>query len=281
MPVFGLGTWQMGRKENKNPENDDVRDIAAIKSAIDFGVRHLDTAEVYADGHAETLLSQAIKFYDRSKLFISSKVYAGHMQHKDLVMACEKSLKRVGTDYFDLYYLHRYPGDGLLAEALVAMEELVERGLIRHIGISNFTLEHTQATVKLSKKPIVATQVHYSLKFREPEKTGLLEFCQKNDIMVVAWRPLGFGPLNRGQVRPAEAEIVAKLSLKYGKTPSQIAINWLLSQKNVVTLSKTSNIEHLKENLGAIGWGMEAADVEKLRVDFPDQQFVSDTVALG
>jgi diketogulonate reductase-like aldo/keto reductase len=281
MPVFGLGTWQMGGRDEKNPANDDPRDIGAIKAAVDLGVTHLDTAEVYAEGHAEILLGEAIKTYNRSKLFIASKVYAGHMHHDDLITACQNSLKRVGTEYFDLYYLHRYPGDELLEESLGAMDELAGQGLIKHLAISNFTLEHTAAAVKLSKRPIVATQVHYSLKFREPEKQGLIKFCQENDIMVVAWRPLGFGPLKRGQVRADEVGLVKELAQKYGKTPSQIAINWLVCQKNIVTLTKTSHLEHLKENLGAVGWEMEKGDIEKLRAEFPDQQFISDTVPLG
>lgn len=281
MPAFGMGTWQMGGKDEKNPANDDQGDVAAIKAAIDLGITHLDTAEVYAGGHAEALLGKAIKLYDRSKLFIASKVYAGHMHHDDLIAACKGSLKRVGIDYFDMYYLHRYPGDELLAETLSAMEELAEKGLIRHIAISNFTLDHTRAAVKICKKPIAATQVHYSLKFREPEKQGLIKFCQENSIMIVAWRPLGFGPLKRGQVRPEEIELVNLLAKKYGKTPAQIALNWLLSQENVVTLTKTSNIGHLMENLGAVEWQMEKDDVENLRKNFPDQQYISDTVPLG
>jgi diketogulonate reductase-like aldo/keto reductase len=118
--------------------------------------------------------------------------------------------------------------------------------------------------------------VHYNLEFREPERAGLLEYCQSNDIMLVAYRPIQRGLF--GSNTPMLLEEMAK---KYKKTPTQIALQWLLSQKNVVTISKTSHLEHLEENLGAIGWILEEEDIERLRKDYPGQKDVSDSVPLG
>jgi diketogulonate reductase-like aldo/keto reductase len=284
MPVFGLGTWTMGGREDNvhDSTNDDARDIAAIKTAIDLGVTHIDTAESYAGGYAEQLVAQAIKDYDRSKLFLVSKVKFDGLTYQGVKTALAGSLKRLGTTYLDLYLMHRYPGsDQSLKDSLKAMAELKERGLIKNIGISNFTTKHTKQAVEWSKHPIVATQVHYSLRFREPEADGLLDFCQKNDIILIAWRPLGMGSARRGRTEPEQEPIILELAKKYSKTPAQIALNWLTLQPNIVTLTKTTNVEHLKENLGFIGWHMEPEDAERLRKEFPDQQNISDVVPLG
>jgi len=276
MPVFGLGTWQMGGREERNPDNDDERDILAIRAAIERGITHIDTAEIYAAGHSEELVGQAIAPYDRSKLFIVSKVSSEHMRGEQVIAACEASLKRLGTPYLDLYLLHRHDPVVALSETMEAMNKLVERGLICNIGLSNFNVASHQEAARYAATPIVATQVHYNLKYREPERSGLLEYYQKNDTLLIAWRPLSKGVLTSRGV-----PIVDELCAKYNKTPAQITINWLISQANVVTLSKASNIAHLEENLGAIGWEMEPTDVERLRREYPDQAEVSDVVPLG
>jgi len=276
LPVYGFGTWQMGGRLEHNHTNDDAADILAIQTAIDMGVTHFDTAEVYAAGYAEELLGRAIKKYNRSKLFITSKAKPINFKHDDLINSCKQSLQRVGTDYFDLYLLHHYSASIPLAETIGALDELVRQGLIRNIGVSNFTKEHLADTQNLTKNKIVCDQVHLSLEFREPEVTGLLKYCQNNDVFLVAWRPTG-----KGKLAKDAPPIVQEMCKRYQKTPTQIAINWLISQDHVVTLSKTTNIAHLKENLGAIGWEMAIEDIELLQKEYPNQKDVSDTVKLG
>lgn len=273
--MFGLGTYKMGGA-------DDQVDITAIKTAIELGITHIDSAERYADGHSEELVGQAIKNHDRKKLFLTSKVNINNLSYQGVHRAIIGSLNRTQAGYFDLYFLHRYPGsDDKLRECIKAMTELKQDGLIHHMAISNFNLEHTKQAMDWSNGLIVATQVHYSLRFREPEATGLLEYCQKNDTMLIAWRPLGLGILEKGKLNFIDTPLLMDMSNKYQKTPLQIAINWLISQPNVVTLTKTSTIKHLKENIGAVGWKMREEDVEKLRRGFPDQKIISDTVPLA
>ena len=276
IPEFGLGTWQMGGRTEHDSGNDDSRDVSAICAAIEHGVTAIDTAEIYADGYAETLVGKAIQGYDRSKLFIISKVQAAHMAHNDVIAACKASLERVGTSYFDLYLLHRRVRSVPLAETFRAMDELMEEGLIRNIGVANFGVESLKEARGLTRHPIVYNQVHYNLEFREPEKSGLLKYCQENDVLLAAWRPVQKGALLEN-VPP----ILKALCEKYKKTPAQIAINWLISQKNVITLSKTSTIPHLEENLSALDFTMDTDDIERLRRDYPGQKSVSDTVPLG
>lgn len=246
------------------------------------GVTHIDTAESYEEGHVETLLGQAIKDYDRQKLFLVSKVSGSHLTYTGIKQAIQGSLERIGTDYLDLYLMHRCPGEGRFEETVAAMNELIEEGLVRHIGLSNTNTEHTKRLCDMSKHPFVANQVHYNLQFREPEKDGLVEYCQKNDMTLIAWRPVNKGALNKSglDITKSGIKILDGMCDKYQKTPAQIAINWLISQPNITTIAKSSNPEHLKENLGAAGWQMNEADIEILKKEFPDQRFISDTVPL-
>ncbi len=275
MPVFGLGTWQMGGRTEHDLANNDERDIVAIRAAIDAGITHIDTAEVYADGYTETLISRALAGYDRSKLLLVSKVSSAHLSYDDILRSCEQSLKRLKTDYLDLYLMHRYSAKFPLKDSIRAFDYLVAQGMVRNIGVSNFGKEHLAEAQSYTANKIVCDQVHYNLTFREPEHKGLLEYCQENDVFLTAWRPL-----SKGQLLESIPPIVQKMCDKYQKTPAQIAINWLVSQPHVLTLSKMSSPDHLKENIGAVGWTMDAADIELLRKEFPGQQAVSDVIPL-
>jgi len=275
MPVYGLGTWEMGGRKEVDPNNDDQADIDAIKYAIDSGITHIDTAENYANGHSEELVGEAIKGYDRKKLFIVSKVGRTKLKHDDLIKSAKESLQRIGTNYLDLFLIHTPSLEIPIEESMQAMNELYDEGLIKNIGVSNFTVERFTEAQKYSKAKIVANQLHLNLKYRETEKKGLVKFCQENDVVFIAWRPV-----QKGIILDTNIQIVKDMCEKYSKTPSQIAINWLISQKNIITLSKTRNKLHLDENLGSIGWNMENADIEKLRNEFPDQEEISDAVPL-
>jgi len=275
MPVFGLGTWKMGGDKERNPNNNDVADIQAIVNAIEAGITHIDTAEGYAEGHAETLVGKAIKDYDRSSLFLVSKVSRGNQSYDQLLKSAEDSLKRLGTDHLDLYLLHAPSRTTPIEETMKAMDYLYEQGLIKNIGVSNFTVKQMKKAQAATQNKIVLNQLHLNLMHRETQQAGLLDTCQNNDVMFAAWRPL-----QKGVLLEEGKELLNQMAVKYDKTPAQIAINWLISQPNVVTLSKMGSQKHLKENLGAIGWKMDSEDIEKMRREFPNQQFVSDAVPL-
>jgi len=273
LPVYGLGLWQMGGRWEADTSQDD-KEIEAIHSAIDLGVTHIDTAESYGDGHAEELLGKALEGVDREKLIIATKVSGWNQRLDDLLRSFEASLKRIGTDYIDLYLLHRFPDSGIsIAETMKAMDSLVEQGVVKNIGVCNLTPNRFIEAQKHTRNKIVCNQVHYNLQYREIESRGVLDFCHKNDVLLNAWRPLQKGLL-------PESPLLKEMTKKYDKSVAQIAINWLISQDNVITISKTSSIEHLKDNLGAIGWSMDKEDIERIRKEFPDQKFASDAVPL-
>lgn len=273
LPVYGLGIWQMGGRWESDTSKD-AEEIQAIRAALDAGITHIDTAESYGNGHAEELLKQAIEGYDRSKLIIATKVSANNQTYDGVHKSFQASLDRMGLEYVDLYLLHRFPEPGMdITDTMRAMDKLVEQGLVKNIGVCNMTPHRFDEIQKLTKNKLVCNQVHYNVQYREIEDKGVLKHSQEKDVMLVAWRPLQKGLLQ-------ENALIKELAEKYSKTSSQVVINWLISQKNVVTLSKTSNIKHLHENLGALGWSLEDADVELIRTEYPDQQLVSDAVPL-
>ena len=276
MPVFGLGTWQMGGREDHDLSNDDDRDIKAIQNAISQGIIHVDTAEKYADTYTEILVGKAIKDIDRTKLFLVSKVRKENLKYEDVINACKKSLDRLGTTYLDLYLIHFVNPEVPLEETMKALDFLKEKGFIKNIGVCNFTPERLTEAQSYTKNKIVCNQVHYNLIFREPERKNLLKYCQEHDIFLTAWRPI-----QKGDLLENIPLILSEMCDKYKKTPAQIAINWLISQPYVITISKMSNPSHLEENLGALDWEMEPEDIERLRNEFPNQRDVSDAVPLG
>jgi diketogulonate reductase-like aldo/keto reductase len=276
LPLVGLGTWLMGGKTTKDPNNDDSKDIKAIQNAINLGITHIDTAERYADGYAEVLIGKAIKKFERNKLFITSKVAPTNLKYDDVIKAAKASLKRLQTEYLDLYLIHQPNPKIPLKETMTALDLLKEQGLIKNIGVSNFNIQEFETAQSYTKYKIVNNQLHLNLKYRESERKGLVKYCQDNDILFTAWRPL-----QKGILLKENNNLLDEMCQKYKKTPAQIAINWLISQKNIVTIIKSTNPEHLKENIDAASWTMDEQDIQKLDKEFPDQQDISDAVPLN
>lgn len=247
MPELGQGTWRLGGVSERDPGNDDARDVAVIRRALDAGLIHIDTAEMYAGGHAEELVGEAIRGVERSRLFLTGKVWKTHLGGDGPLRAAEASLQRLGVDMFDLYLVHQVNPEVPLKETIRAMNRLQRRGLARHIGVSNFSLERLKQAQALSEVPIVANQLHYNLQVREIELSGLLDFCRETGVMVIAWRPL------RGV--DCAVPLLEELAAKYRRTPRQLALNWLISQPGVVTIVKASDPLHLAENVGAPAGG--------------------------
>lgn len=272
MPVLGQGTWRLGGVSERDPENDDARDVAVIRRALDAGLTHIDTAEMYAGGHAEELVGEAIRGVERSRLFLTGKVWKSHLGGDGPLRAAEASLRRLGVDAFDLYLVHQVNPEIPLKETIRTMNRLQREGLARNIGVSNFSLERLKQAQALSEVPIVANQLHYNLQVREIELSGLLDFCQETGVMVIAWRPL------RGV--DCSVPLLTEMAARYGHTPRQLALNWLISQPGVVTIVKASDPLHLAENVGAVDWRMAEEDVERLRGEYPDRRAVSEAVPL-
>ena len=265
----------VGGTTERDATCDADREIESIRSAIDMGVTCIDTAELYSAGYAEELVGRAIKKYDRNSLQIISKVAANNLNYDNVLRAAEGSLRRLGVEYLDLYLIHQPNPKIPLLETMKAMKELLRSGLIKNIGISNAkvqTLENAQSSID---EPIVLNQVHYNLIYREPERCGLLEYCQKHKVLLMAWRPV-----QKGELSNQVPQLLLDLAKKYDRTPAQIAINWLVCQESVITLAGMKDRKHLQENLGALDWTMDSSDIELLRNQYPGQQPTSDRVPL-
>lgn len=249
VPLLGLGTATFGRDRNL--------EINAIRAALDLGYTHIDTAESYGDGGAERVIGEAIKGHDRSKLFVTTKVSREHLREADVLRALESSLGRLQTDYVDLYLIH-WPSAGIpLEETFRALNELVSRGKVRYLGVSNFSVSQMEESFRLTNSILATNQVRYSMHHREPERDGVLEYCRTHDVLLTAYTPIEKGRLSAGGG-------LAGIAGDKGCTLVQLALSWLLSQEQVITIPQSKNPAHLEENLGALEVELSAEEKGQL-----------------
>jgi diketogulonate reductase-like aldo/keto reductase len=255
MPAFGLGTWRMGERA-KTRESE----IEALKIGLSAGVRLIDTAEMYGSGGAEEIVAEAVAGH-RAEIFIVSKVMPQNASRTGTIKAAEASLKRLGTDYIDLYLLH-WPGAYPLEETLEGFERLVRQGKIRRYGLSNFDAGQLKAARALTLgSAIAANQVLYNLARRGIEH-DLLPLCRKNGVVVMAYSPLDQGGL---PARPA----LKKIAERHGTTPETVAIAWTMRHDQVVSIPKAVRLEHLRADLAAATLRLSAEDLAALDHAFP------------
>lgn len=262
IPVLGLGTWRMGGGFQADYSKDKWF-IEAIKYAISRGVTHIDTAELYGAGHAEELIGEAIKGFDRAKIFITTKISPQNLFTESQIRKhTETSLKRLGTDYIDLYLIHWPNPLARMKNVMVAFDNLVSEALVRFVGVSNFSVKQLQNAQKYAKNKIVTNQVEYSLLCRDPERE-LLSFCQKESLILTAYTPLAAGRLAQKGF-----DALDKVAEKYKKTPAQVALRWLIEKPGVIVIPKSSSKEHINEILGSLGWKLEKEDEDYLATEF-------------
>jgi diketogulonate reductase-like aldo/keto reductase len=246
VPEIGFGTWKY------------QGGVKPLQTAIDHGAAFIDTAEIYG---TEEIVGHAIRGR-RDRVFLATKVAPRNFRRQSLAAALENSLRRLGTDYIDLYQLH-WPNYMVpVGEPISALEDLVDAGKIRFIGVSNFSVaELRRALAACSRHPIVANQVRYSLIERTVER-GLLRYAQDHSVTLIAYSPLGHGLAAMQSADPKRA--LSRVARANGKAESQVALNWLIRQQNVVAIPKASSDTHAIENCGGSGWSLNASDCELL-----------------
>jgi diketogulonate reductase-like aldo/keto reductase len=236
LPEIGLGAWQYRGG------------VEPIRKAIVLGSSLVDTAESYC---TEEIVGEAVKQL-RNRVFIATKVSPRHFRRPDVLMAADKSLERLRTDYIDLYQLHWPNCTVPIEETMGGMEELVDRGKIRFIGVSNFSISQLRkAQAALSKYRVVSNQVRYNLVDRSVE-VDLLRYCREHRITVIAYSPLAHGINHIKEKDPYS--ILRKVAAVTGKTEAQVALNWCISRENVIAIPKASSIDHVVQNCDASGW---------------------------
>ncbi len=235
--------------------------IEALREGISLGATLIDTAEMYG---TEDTVGRAIEGQD--DIFIATKVSAHHLHYDDVIKAAEASLKRLKVSCIDLYQVH-WPNPHIpIRETMHAMEALVKRGKIRHIGVSNFSvLEMKEAQEALSTETIVSNQVEYSLLSREIE-VDVLPYCSSEKITIIAYSPLARGHIS--SARSGNSALLDQIAERYRKTRSQVALNWLTSWENVVVIPKADRLDHVRENCGASDWRLSREDFEAISKEY-------------
>lgn len=255
VPALGIGTWHMGDDPSTRAE-----EIATIRLALDLGATLVDTAEMYGDGRSDKLVGEALAGR-RDEAFLVSKVLPQNASRKGTVSACERSLTRLGTDRLDLYLLH-WRGSYPFQETLDALLALQQAGKIRWFGVSNLDMEDIQEWCSLAGGSDVATdQVLYNLTRRGIE-WDLLPWLRKHGIPTMAYSPIEQGRLL------GDAKLV-DFARRYGMTPAQAALAWLLASEDVIVIPKSGRRDRLRENVGALEHRLTSEQLAELDRLFP------------
>jgi myo-inositol catabolism protein IolS len=278
-----LGCWVMGGDYWGGTEDDDS--IKAIRTALNEGINFFDTAELYGKGHSEKVLGKALK-ERRKEVCISTKVWTNHMKKDQVIQACEDSLKRLETDYIDVYFIHYPVEDVPIEETMESMLRLKEQGKIRVIGLSNFSLSQMEEVLKIGRIDVI--QPCYSMLWRYIDE-DIIPFCIENQIGIIPYSPLAQGILTGkfnkdSQFKEGDGRKRAPLfqpqwfgkaltvadglrsyAEKYNRTQAQVAINWTNYRPGITSaIVGARNEKQARENAGAVGWQLCQEDWDKL-----------------
>lgn len=265
IPLLAFGTWRLGGVQHPD-HSQDSEVVHVIQTAIDLGYTHIDTAEMYASGHTEELVGLAIQDFERTQLQICTKVWHSNLRYHDVLIAFQESLKRLKTDYIDFYAIHLPSAHIPLAETFRALNELVDRGLVRHLAVSNFSVEQLKEAERYAKTPIRISQAPFSLYNRKHLKAGLLDYCQEKGILLGA-----YSPFERGEI--FGNPVLTRIAQAHGASPAQVALAWILQKPNTVVYTMSTDQAHLKENLDALELELTDEDIRLLdEAEMPEEK---------
>lgn len=255
VPALGQGTWYMGEDARRRAD-----EVAALRLGLDLGMTLIDTAEMYADGGAEEVVGEAVAGR-RDDVFLVSKVLPQNATRRGTIAACERSLRRLRTDWLDLYLLH-WRGGPAFEETVGAFETLVRDGKIRHWGVSNLDLSDMQELVAVPGGASVRTnQLLYNLTRRGIE-FDLQPWCRQRRIPIMAYSPIEQG-------RMLGHPVLRRVADRHGASPAQVALAWLLRQDGVIAIPKAATLPHVRENRAALDLRLDDVDLADLDRAFP------------
>ncbi|MFC7020171.1 MULTISPECIES: aldo/keto reductase [Haloarcula] len=247
VPKIGFGTYQMEGKEC----------LQAVRTALETGYRHVDTAMAYDN---ESVIGDAIaeSEVDREDVFLTTKVkgYREMLTYDRFLAEAEGSLDRLGTDYVDLLLVHWWQRDGDMEGVFRALDELVAEGKVRHIGVSNFSVELLERARDVAETPILTNQIEYHPYFTDIHG-DTVNYCQEHDILVTAYSPLAEG-------RVVSDETFAEIGERHGKTAAQVTIRWLIQQDGVIAIPKSSTDRYIRENLDVFDFELSDAEMQTI-----------------
>jgi diketogulonate reductase-like aldo/keto reductase len=256
--VIGQGTWYIEEAGHRSG-------VVALRRGLDLGMNHIDTAEMYGHGEAETIVAEAIAGR-REEAFVVTKVLPQNATRAGTVSACERSLARLGTDYIDCYLLH-WRGPHPLEETVAAFEFLRRGGKILSWGVSNFDVRDLEDLRAVDKDVMCAcNQVLYNLQARAIEH-AVLPWCEKYGVAVTAYSPFGHG--NFPDPRTPEGRVLAEIAATHGATPRQVALAFLTRRPSVFAIPKASSPRHAEENAGAGDLRLSDDEIDRIDRAFP------------
>jgi diketogulonate reductase-like aldo/keto reductase len=259
MPVLGQGTWRMGEDPSRRRA-----EVAALRYGLDLGMNLIDTAEMYGEGGAEEVVAEAIADR-REQVFVVSKVYPHNATRRGAIEACERSLRRLKTDYIDLYLLH-WRGNVSLAQTAEAFQQLKESGKILEHGVSNFDVSDMEEWMALPGGDDVATnQVLYNLEQRGIE-WSLIPWSRERRIPIMAYSPVA--QKTAEQKRMFKDRNLKAVAAEHGATPAQIALAWVLREPDIIAIPKASQPQHIRENRAALDIELTPEDLAKIDKSF-------------
>lgn len=243
IPAIGFGTWELAGVECER----------AVDAALKAGYRHIDTAQAYEN---ETEVGKAIKgsHVPREDIFITTKVWYDRARDGEVQRSVEQSLKRLGVGHVDLVLMHWPNLDVPLDETMQALSDVAERGLARHIGVSNFTVELLRAAVRHAARPIVTNQVEYHPFL---DQRPVLAECRRNGVALTAYSPLARGKIFHDPV-------ITRIAGRHGKTPGQVAIRWLIQQDGVIAIPRSSKPEHIAANNDVQDFALDMEEMTRI-----------------
>lgn len=258
---LGIGTWKMGDYSVNRKE-----EIESIRYALNNGIKLIDTAEMYGNGNSERLVAEAIKGFDREKLYLVSKVLPSNAGEENIFNSCEKSLKNLNTDYLDLYLLH-WRGNIPFEETISCMEKLKSDGKIKDWGVSNMDIDDMKEILSLKNgQNCLVNQVLYHLGSRGIEYS-LKNFTDDNGITTMAYCPLAQGGTLKKQLLSSKS--VLEVSKKYGISPIQVLLVYILQKKNTISIPKASKLAHMKEIILCKDIQIQKEDILLLENEYP------------
>lgn len=258
VPVIGQGSWYIEHAEKTSA-------IAALRRGLDLGMTHIDTAEMYGSGQAETIIGEAVKGR-REEAFIVSKVLPSNASKAGTKRACEASLKRLVTDRLDCYLLH-WRGQYPLADTFQAFEELQQGGKILSWGVSNFDeSDLAEALSVAGPGKIACNQVLYYLEERAIEH-AVIPWCERNDVAVVAYSP--FGHSGFPDTASTGGKVLADIAAAHGVSPRQVALAFLTRRPSLFAIPKAATLAHVEDNAKAGTLVLSAVEIQRLDLAFP------------
>jgi len=263
---IGIGTWNIASKYTADPTakykgtqpvygNED-QEIEALQYSLSKGQNHLHCAELYGAFYTDEVVGRALAGATRGDLFLTDTLWRSSVAKGLVRPTVEQMLKKLGTDYLDLLYIHFPFEEAPWKEAIPQIDELIDEGIVHGFGVSNFTVQHMQEAMQIAKHPIVANEMNYNVLYKDEVTPAFRDFCDQHNIRIVAYQPI-----KRQEVLTDPT--IQAIAQSHGATPAQVALAWLLT-KNALPIPKAIQKAHIDENIQAVGLVLTANDLEQL-----------------